>query len=830
MDPNVSKPRKRAQRCPRLNEPEIGNEIEILYTVLQWKLDDIRTEINQKYDLNATQRASNREYKKVYQDLILRDKLGKESEVTIGGIVTIPRAKVDRWISRNITFTAKMIPDARTESTESLVAETSEHFKVQVRTPQASEQQLNFHSNKRYIPASVLSKLPIFQASQPLNQFISQYLARGAQARGKSSLSSQYLHPHYSLLRGIIYQISNQMIGPYEESLQRLLDRVDELGAREALKSLLSNNTPSIVATCESLLVAFYLRDNTEMLRFVSDLHPSMTIPLYSILNFAVSSYSLNRPLIARILKDLEEAVLVPKSEDLINLLFASKEVLSDISVFVKLWDQKAVSARDIEEALIEKKNFINLRFMPLHTNNPILLKQLLTCGFTENIPLLTLVAILKSKTEIAMIFFGYLGVSVNLSEPQIWDRLCVEDFYRIIQSVVADDNRYWDSMRREESLLVYLGCLKTEMLDYVIRVLEWKTTTNRSDAALTVIDFLPFKYPPDIPSAIIFDLDPSDIRNATLSVLPALKKLLGFGVDPNRTSLWRGLIWENLVEHGVLGFVPVPQTLEALVDAGADIEMTFSQSFVTNLNITLQSPTLEVSRPGRSTAIKPLDIALLLKDSAVFCFLVLKSKDVDGFLQNIALVPEEEFVLLPHFVHAVRDRNCNLIREMWDVRFENPERAITLALEKEQVDVAREVILRYRSTWKLISLVLQVAHNVREGRVREFKQYNCGLEVLQSLAVEGINFQEFPEFQLHPLLDEYKYALQSSIESDKLELLKILLDLGTRGGDGIGPSIYLGLQYMASMSHPRTLFSQKVALRIPFRPRRSRMPWTPET
>ncbi|KAF3173319.1 hypothetical protein EYR41_009962 [Orbilia oligospora] len=126
---------KRAPRCNRLDEPVIRREIETLYSVLLWKVEDIQAEINMNHGLNATisqyrgrlsrwgcrQRLNNKEYPKIYRDLVAREKLGKNSEVSLGGVIKIPDRKIRKWVSRNITFTKRMIPgDHRVEDDNSL--------------------------------------------------------------------------------------------------------------------------------------------------------------------------------------------------------------------------------------------------------------------------------------------------------------------------------------------------------------------------------------------------------------------------------------------------------------------------------------------------------------------------------------------------------------------------------------------------------------------------------------------------------------------------------------------------------------------------------------
>ncbi|KAF3100415.1 hypothetical protein TWF102_005294 [Orbilia oligospora] len=112
---------KRAPRCNRLDEPVIRREIETLYPVLLWKVEDIQAEINRNHGLNATQRLNNKEYHKIYRDLVAREKFGKNSEVSLGGVIKIPDRKIRKWVSRNITFTKRMIPgDHRVEDGNSL--------------------------------------------------------------------------------------------------------------------------------------------------------------------------------------------------------------------------------------------------------------------------------------------------------------------------------------------------------------------------------------------------------------------------------------------------------------------------------------------------------------------------------------------------------------------------------------------------------------------------------------------------------------------------------------------------------------------------------------
>ncbi|KAF3919213.1 hypothetical protein AA313_de0204016 [Arthrobotrys entomopaga] len=550
------------------------------------------------------------------------------------------------------------------------------------------------------------------------------------------------------------------------------------------------------------------MRDDTEMLRFVFELYPYMTLPLYSILSDAVYSDSIDRAYVVRILKDIEDAALVPKARDAVYLLLACKEVLNDISLFIRLWNPKVVSAQDIERTFPRKSRYHRLYLTPLHTDNPSLLKQLLACSFTTRIQLLLLLAILESKTEIALVFFEHLGVSVSSEvkalKSRIWDGIHLQDFYEIVKQIVAEDIPNYEACltQPEDSLLVYLACMRPEMLDYIIQALEWKTTMGRDELLLQAIDLIPFGFLADIPIYENFHLCIDWSCPANLSLLAVLTRLLELGVDPNQTNLWQTMIWEVLVQDGMSNLPLVFRSLEALIDAGADIEMTFTRSFTAKLNGILKSPTLDANVSERCSAIKPLDIAFTLQDATAFCLLIAKSKDLDGFLQNVTLPSNEGFLVLPEFVQAVRERNPDQIRELWGTRFESPDKALALALKRGQIDVAGEVILRYTTTWKFITLVLQVARYMLTGKACSgcaARQYSRGLEVLQPLMVANISFEEVPEFQLHPLIDEYCDALQITIQNEKLDLLKTLLDFGAGAGavDGVKSSTYLRLQCM---------------------------------
>ncbi|KAK6515986.1 hypothetical protein TWF281_004576 [Arthrobotrys megalospora] len=695
VDVATTQPKRRAPRCNRLDEPQIRKEIEVLYSVLLWKVEDIRTEINKTHNLNATkyqyrdrlhkwgcrQRLNNQQYHKVYRDLTAREKSGKASSVVLNGIVNISDKRLKKWASRNITFTEKMFGRDTDLQMENDSNALSVQPLVAVHTPPSSDT-LPLVITRRHIPLSTIYSLPIWQASKSLERIVDLYLI--PRQRGNSTVSKENLAAYYPVLRAIVYQISNNFLG--RVCMDKLLDSVDRLGAREALQRLLADNSPSILATCESLVKEFYRREDYDMLESVRKSHPEFRIQLYDILgDIRTSGILENRDYFMRVLRDIQEYGAPPESVDhVMRLLSACKVVSGDITIFLKLWDPERVSVKAIDETAIKYHRPDN---SALCTDNPAQLEVLLELGFTAKIWTLLLRAILLDNFDIAMLFFRHLRIKLPAERPEfstskcIWRLMDEATFAKMIHNVAVDAAitrryhyyRHWMHCHDpptlsendiEDWLITLLACIRPDMTDYIVQVLRRKYFTTRSQVCTWSIDLIYWQISDEtiMLLAKYFGSNWNFIRYEGRVL--ALERFLNFGVDPNKTELWQETLWGLLAEGGTLQFGGAEvfrEVLKLLLDAGADLDIDLELEFVDQINREFV-PHTQVC--GFRVA-KPIDLVFVLPDPAPFCALLqpIPSGALDSFVRKLTLFSTTKAALNPDFIQAVCDRNLDQVR-----------------------------------------------------------------------------------------------------------------------------------------------------------------------
>ncbi|KAK6526468.1 hypothetical protein TWF694_005054 [Orbilia ellipsospora] len=418
--------------------------------------------------------------------------------------------------------------------------------------------------------------------------------------------------------------------------------------------------------------------------------------------------------------------------------------------------------------------------------------------------------AISSSKDQISLVFFDRLGVRLDFEAGRpvsqcIWEVIPENQLLRVIRKVasgeistddweleVSDSDYEKIELTYDETLLLmHLACMRPEMLDYIIEILGRRTPTltTKNQLILAAIDLIPFKFG----SRLLYLSE--DIgwppRENTLYVL---KRLLGFGADPSQTNLWRTVIWNAVdLKYNDLDGDQLVQTFEILLSAGADAEITFTHSFMK----TVMPPKAHSNLDIRIVyATKPLDLAFWAEKVTIFCILLQKAKDLESFIWKIISYSSESVVVLPEFILAVRARDANRVKELWNHRFQYLGQDTFLLSRQNRFDTAKEILLRYKAKSEIIGLVEGVTsaitanghstNDADEMRVR-------GLELLISLVTEGVCFLDIPEFREADCIGGYNWSLRTAAEKGNTELLKILLDIGF--GISQDSSIYLEWQ-----------------------------------
>ncbi|KAK6347391.1 hypothetical protein TWF718_005230 [Orbilia javanica] len=296
--------RKRARPCPDLDKYE--EEIKMKYN-LGWPLRKIVESTNADYGLNATEsqykgrlygawgcrkRVKAEEWVQIDRELAAREALGKaETQVVLGSGTCITQESLERGRRRHVTLTDRMFavrgrPSSQATPTQSVCTPAA----IEVCTPPDFSSLFDTITPTKWeIPPHILSRLPIFVSQA----FINTIFQRQSPINGSIEISTAKSHPSLSLLRVIIFRLSNNLF--QERDISELLDSVDELGYRSALKELLSFKTISIEAACSNIIKILYERLDGDLIVFIYGLYPDL-IP---------SSYTCAQDIIADILGPL---------------------------------------------------------------------------------------------------------------------------------------------------------------------------------------------------------------------------------------------------------------------------------------------------------------------------------------------------------------------------------------------------------------------------------------------------------------------------------------------------------------------------------------------
>ncbi|KAF3281095.1 hypothetical protein TWF970_002269 [Orbilia oligospora] len=708
-------PKKRARPCPMLDDNGIREEMRLLYQLLGWTPKEIAAEINKNHKLTVTgpqvrdklnklgykKRFCPKQTKAIFREMVRRKNMGKESEVLIGGIITLSGKKLQRSIRRNLTLTEQnhISKGIQVE----LANELSEY--LQVCTPQAHDMDLVLLRPQtiRHIPLLILHNLPIWQFVSQLIEKPTLRSSKNAHDHNNLKVTAHGSIPHSPLLRLIIYKISNNLTNDldWNGEIMKYLDGINEFGLREAFKRLLSNTSLSIAAASEIIAPWLYVRQDLELLEFILRIHNGIKLRPFRILGmfgYRRRFLTLNTNWIEMALKDIETTKDLPGShEDLGLLLLACKRARGDISLFQRLWNRKAFPefitwpGFSMGDCLHEST--------PLLAEDESILRLLLSLGFTRFKWALALRAVLLDNYSITKVFLEHDGLipSDRSSLPgpgdscghsHVWEMLGIPMFYGIVAQFVTTEiiPRYATSAFTTLSpadfklaleyninrVLVLAACLNPEITEYVIQVMEWANAAlTESEVVKLAIELLPCCQ--DEPRKhnywVYYNVNRILNLRSNFRPLVVFRKLFRTDIDLTQTELWQHIIWKSLYRRYSFGDKEPP--------AGGSLEY---------LRIFLQWPgavdceldLYPLLRNGYSKAhafcnisdpIKPIVAAFLFEEPAVFLLLLESGA-------SIVDIPTERDAQLgltinTEFIDACQTHNLRRVCDLWDYRIE---------------------------------------------------------------------------------------------------------------------------------------------------------------
>ncbi|KAK6523103.1 hypothetical protein TWF694_006001 [Orbilia ellipsospora] len=813
--------KKRAPRSSELDDPLIRNEIEFLFTTNCWALGAIVEHINKTYGLNLKQhqyrdrlvkwgckkRLTHQEYQKVYQAVAARSALGKRSRIFLDETTEVPEKRFKRWESRNVTFTDRLFskgnlgvsaghcPSGRTiescrtpaDNTASRVFDKTKSYGL-VRTPSPNPEAYILPIVKKSV-ILYSPRTPIGQLGQSLEQFLPQNL-RGST---NNELAVGIRVPdHLPVIGVIIYLLSNKILGHFDGTqIHLLLDKVDKHGFRNHLQKLLSNNSPSILATCSVLITYFYLRKDDEMLNFVYDHHPQLKKSLYDHLHVFLH----RQPVVDRekalkdIISDIVNAQLFPESvREAQDLLFACKMNLKYLTSFCRLWHPQKAS-------LLEAGSYVGrLEDIPLYSPTVAGLKLLLGCGFRRYKYTLLFEAIVLDKKDATGVLCQNLGIQFGRSEitssnrdaklKPTWELLERVTFYDIAAKctteIISPHAFEWlESKDPVDLVLVQAACAQPFLTEYLVEILQWKYSIPAERAACMAIDALPrgpgYRKIYDDEFGGIFSLDIFSSEDDQRALV--LDLLLNFGVDPNRTNFWQTSVWKEIISVDLTDWSPnssLEAILGVLLDCGTDTNGCVKIDLLNEISCSIDSAYYECFYEPYfyfEEINTPIEIAFTLKYSWIFCFLLEESVITDSFCYRLSSGAYTRSDVHAGFVQAIKDRDRETIEELWACRISG-NWEVNSALESGDIAAAKEILLRNDRNSLAILLAFQLCLFYDERYVSFSNVY----EILEFILQMGVHTNLSPAFWNDRRKNLFRYCLSRAIFKDNPEFLKLLM------------------------------------------------------
>ncbi|KAF3168224.1 hypothetical protein TWF788_010954 [Orbilia oligospora] len=873
----MSQSKKRARPCPRLDDNEIKEEMRLLYQLLGWTPKEIAAEINKNHRLTVTgpqvrdklnklgykKRFCPKQTKAIFREMVRRKSMGKESEVLIGGIISLSGKKLQRSIRRNLTLTEQNY------ISKGIQVEPANELPeyLQVCTPRVHDMELVLLGSKviRHIPLPILYNLPIWQFVSLIEKPTLRSF-KSAHDDNKLKLTAQGSIPHSPLLRLIIYKLSNNLIyySDWDVEIMKYLDGINEFGLREPFKRLLSNTSLSIAAASEIIAPCLYVRQDLELLELILRTHTGIKLRPFKIFDMFLypgQIFASDANWIEMALKDIEITKDLPEShENLGSLLFACKHARGNISLFQRLWNRKAFPE------FIKWSGFAEYHFLdestPLLTNDESTLKLLLSLGFTGFKWALALRAMLLENYSITKVFLEHDGLvqSDRSSLPgpgdscghnHVWEVFGIPMFYEIVAQFVTTEIVPYHTSSTLKTLspadfklaldyntnrvLVWAACINPEITEYVIQVMKWANTAlTESEVVKLAIELLPCWPGEPRKHDYWVNYNLNTILNLDDNFHPLLvfRKLFRADIDLTQTELWQHLIWKSLYRRSFFdNGEPSPDDLLEY------LRIFLQWPGAVNCDLDLH-PSLrrEYSRVhgvrNISDPIKPIVAAFLSKEPAVFLLLLESGA-------SIADIPtkrdaQSDLTINTEFIDACQTQNLRRVCDLWDYRIEPADKFKVGLSERDQVEA-------YLHRWELEAINnllphlkdplsrLKVFQFVVKGAIRLVRSSRHDrlvyLSIIQSLINSGtlLSVKDSSimgyESSLSYLGSEYPLILRLAIDIADLGLAEVLLEVAQRvnlytqehGGEAfsLGELLckeYLEHMYYAAMKGPGAL------------------------
>ncbi|KAF3167197.1 hypothetical protein TWF751_008220 [Orbilia oligospora] len=834
----MSQPKKRARPCPMLDDNGIREEMRLLYQLLCWTPKEIAAEINKNHKLTVTgpqvrdklnklgykKRFCPKQTKAIFREIVRRKNMGKESEVLIGGIITLSGKKLQRSITRNLTLTEQ------NHISKGIQVEPANELPeyLQVCTPQAHDMDLVLLRPNviRHIPLLVLHSLLIWQFTSLIEKPTLRSF-KNAHDHNNFKVTAHGSIPHSPLLRLIIYRISNNLahFSDWDGGITKYLDEINKFGLREAFKRLLSNTCLSIAAASEIIAPLLYVRQDLELLEFILRIHTRIELRRFRILDmlrWQGRLLTIGANWMEMALKDIEIIKDLPTShEDLGLLLLVCKRAPGDISLFQRLWNRKAFpefikwSGFDTDHCLDEST--------PLLTNDEITLKLLLSLGFTRFKWALTLRAVLLDNYSIVKVFLEHDGpiptknCKSSLPGPgdscgrnHVWEMLGIPIFYKIVAQFVTTEiipyhiGSTFTTLSPSDfklaldyninKVLVWAACLNPEITDYIIQVMKWANAAlTESEVVKLAIELL-LCWPGEKRKHdywVCYNLNRILNLDDDFHPLVVFRKLFRTDIDLTQTELWQHLIWKNLYRRyfsddegpsadDPLEYLRIFLQWPGTVDCQLDLDPLLGSEFSKVHGIC-----------NKKDPIKLIGAAFLFKEPAVFLLLLESGASiVDIPTKKDA---QSNLTINTEFIDACQAQNLRRVCDLWDYRIEPADKFRVSFSEGDQVEAylhgweleaindllprLQDPLSRFEVFKFVIKRVKQVTSSFGNARL-------AYLTILRSLIDSGIlpSINDFDDMghalSLRRFSAEYLIKLTLVISRHEFELAEILLEV----------------------------------------------------
>ncbi|KAK6525215.1 hypothetical protein TWF694_005361 [Orbilia ellipsospora] len=356
------------------------------------------------------------------------------------------------------------------------------------------------------------------------------------------------------------------------------------------------------------------------------------------------------------------------------------------------------------------------------------------------------------------------------------------KDFGRVIKQATRDLQEDMASIyitqncqeQLEIQLLVYTACVQPDLVEYVIQTLIEISPGLVEERFVSAIDSILFFPPREYYS--LFNSNPNTGPKplARSHIARVLERFLKFSPRINDTMFWQFSIWRDLVWNRALS-TPL---LDILIDAGADINMHLSdrfESFIRDEGWLFLPYRKEFMFPFPA---KPIDVAFALSDPTVFCHLLPKISNTNDLICCIKSYAGDENAVDTEFTQAVRIVDISRIKKYWNWRIQTLNTAFTSALRVADLKSIKRLMLKHQHQPVMLSWVRLVCQSIAKESPNP-ALYDCVIKILRSLQISGYTFRQIPRFLEPDCEEKYSSSLLSTMESQRIELLNLIITLG---------------------------------------------------